>query len=275
MNSYPELLKNIMAEGQVVKPHGREVRELMKAQLTVTPACNIYAWPGVRPIEKIQDYLWKEMAWYMSGDRHANHISKYAGLWDKIKNPDGTLNSNYGHLVFYNRTWHPSLGLVTLTPFQWAVNRLKNDIDSRQAVITYNTGGFNFDGNDDYICTQHQAFFIRDNVLRCFIALRSSDAIFGLTFNMPWWSLVHQQLLLELRRYYPKLTLGNIEVDIYSAHVYRQHYGLVEALIAGKPDRWWLSVDIPIPTKGGAPMDWYERHLKDYVSINNHEEAAK
>lgn len=275
MNTYPQLLNKIMAKGDIVKPHGREVKEILHARLEVSPFCNIYSWDEIRPIKKIIAYLWKELAWYLSGDRHALHISKYAGLWEKIKNSDGTLNSNYGHLVFHNRTHHPSLGEITLSPFQWASKCLLDDPDSRQAIMTYNTGGFNFVGNDDYICTQHQAFFIRQNKLICFIALRSSDAIFGLTYNMPWWSLVHQMLRLSLLSKYPDLELGGICVDIYSAHIYKQHYDLVGKMISRRPHKWLLSVNRQIPIKG-APMDWYERHLPDYVSINvSSKEAAK
>ena len=265
--NYPQLLKHIMNEGVVVNPRGREVREVMKTQLTIEPYSNLYAWKNARPIEKIEGYLWEELAWYMSGERKAEHIAKFAGLWDKIKNSDGTLNSNYGFLVFYNRTWHPSLGLVTSTPFQWAVKCLKNDRYSRQAVMTYNTGGFNFEGNDDYICTQHQAFFIRDNVLRCFIALRSSDAIFGLTFNMPWWSLVHQQLWQYLKEFYPDLQLGDIELDIYSAHIYSIHYKLVESMLAEKPERYRLAVEQRIPISGNLELSWYRENLKNYITI--------
>lgn len=273
--TYPELLKHIMTTGHTAKPHGREIREVLKTQLEVTPACNLYAWPGIRPYDKIMAYLWNELAWYLSGDRMAKHIGKYAGLWEKIKNPDGTLNSNYGFLVFYNKTWHPSLGKIAMTPYQWALKVLRKDSDSRQAIMTYNTGGFNFDGNDDYICTQHQAFFIRDNVLRCFVALRSSDAIYGLTFNMPWWSLVHQQLWHDLKKYYPKLMLGNIEVDIYSAHVYAHHYELVDKMIALQPDRYWLNVDrvIPVSTFGTMGFEMSRELVKDYITVVNKEAA--
>lgn len=265
--NYPELLKHIMQKGKVVDPRGREVCEFMKTRLIVDPEANIFAFPKARPIEKLEAYLWQELAWYMSGDRHSKHIAKFASLWDKIKNPDGTLNSNYGHLVFYQRTPHPSLGLVTCTPFQWAVKALKMDPFCRQAVITYNNGGYNFEGNDDYICTQHQAFFIRDNVLLCYVALRSSDAIFGLPYNMPWWSLVHQQLWHALRPYYPNLIVGKIEVDIYSAHVYKQHYGLVERMLQENFEIYKLSVDRMIPTTGPHDLDWYRNHIKDFVKI--------
>lgn len=257
-----------MTEGTVISPRGEEVRELVKAQLIVTPECNIYSWPEFRPIEKIRGYLRRELAWYLSGDRSAEPISKYASLWDRIKNEDGTLNSNYGYLVFHNRTPHPSLGPCTRTPFEWAASSLIADKETRQAVITYNTGGFNFQGNKDYICTQHQAFLIRDNVLRCFIALRSSDAIYGLPFNMPWWSLVHQQLFHTLRPHYPELTLGNIEVDIYSAHVYQRHYDVVNHMIASPNiERWKLKLHEAIPIGEHRGLQWHQDHLRRYVSI--------
>lgn len=271
--NYPDLLANIMANGKVIAPRKREIREIVKARLEIHPYVNIYAWPAARSIEKIEGYLWKELAWYMSGNRDAQHIAQFAGMWDKIKNPDGSLNSNYGHLVFYNRTRHPSLGDVCATPFEWARSCLLADQDSRQAVITYNTGGFNFAGNDDYICTQHQSFLIRDGLLRCFIALRSSDAIFGLTFNMPWWSLVHQQLWRSLREQYPGLRLGSIEIDIYSAHIYAHHYKLVEDMLREKPERYWLGVERAIPIGAGG-AEWYQNHIREFVKIRS-QEAAK
>jgi thymidylate synthase len=277
--NYPELLKSILYYGKEVSPRNRTVRELVKVQLTIPPDCNIYAWPGIRPIEKIESYLWEELAWYMSGNRLAKHIAKFAGLWEKIKNSDGTLNSNYGFLVFYNATAHPSLGRVTHTPFEWARRALINDQDSRQAIITYNTGGFNFDGNDDYICTQHQSFLIRNNTLHCFVALRSSDAIFGLTFNMPWWSLVQQQLWLSLRNYYPDLKIGHIEVDIYSAHIYAHHFELVREMTSKKPDYYRLKVENTIPlgalNEERCDLDWYRKNIKNYVSVDGvNQEAA-
>jgi hypothetical protein len=156
---YLTLLKTIMDEGKTINPRGEEVKELMHVQLEVDE--NIFAFSGVRELDFILNYWRREWAWYMTGDRLGTQVEPYAKLWTRIKNEDKTLNSNYGHLVFYNTTPHPSLSpqiKAIMTPFQWAHHSLKNDMNSRQAMITYNTGGFNFEGNKDYICTQHQAF---------------------------------------------------------------------------------------------------------------------
>lgn len=158
------------------------------------------------------------------------------------------------------------MGPITKTPFEWAVYSLEKDRESRQAVMTYNTGAFNFEGNNDYICTQHQAFFIRKGRLECYIALRSSDAIFGLTYNMPWWSIVHQQLFLRLKEKYPELQLGAIRVTIYSAHIYEQHWSLVRSMLATDIKRYQAVLQRPIPLNHS--IEWYVENMASHIKID-------
>ena len=186
---YVELLEAIMDRGHEI----RGTKELMGVNLSVGENC-LHDFGDVRPFKSTLKYLQKEICWYLAGDRSAGRISEHAGLWDKIKNSDGTINSNYGFLVFYNLIPHPSLNVPMYTPFEWAARSLERDKNTRQGMVTYNTGGFNFEGNKDYICSQHQAFYIRSDSLLCFVALRSSDAIYGLTYNMHWWQLVYLQM---------------------------------------------------------------------------------
>ena len=259
---YPALLKKIMSEGSIVNPRGSECRELMHARLAVKNP--IYHWPS-RPLDKILGYWRKEWAWYMSGDREDScSIARYARMWQDIMNEDGSLNSNYGYLVFYHQTPHPSMGEITMTPFAWAKRSLQLDKDSRRAIITYNNGGYNFIDNLDYICTQHQAFYIRNNKLLCYVALRSSDAIFGLPYNMPWWVFVAQQLRLELLPWYPELELAPVEVDIYSAHIYKRHYNLVETMLSEEhKEESFESVSVPLD----YPMAYYDESFKTLVGM--------
>lgn len=537
--NYPSLLAHIRYAGKIISPRGEEVREVTHVQLEVTN--NIFEFPGVRNLETILNYWRKEWAWYMTGDRDGKYIEQYAKLWSRIKNPDNSLNSNYGYLVFYNRTEHPSNRLEnidnlpgkctpivnTLAPFDWAFQSLKVDKNSRQAVMTYNTGGFNFLGNRDYICftgdtivhspegnksiseiheilkrsgkypvyswnseskdieikyavrskltemkktvrvllddntfidctenhkflvkrtsyydkhrfkivyewveakdlklndrllpirytmlgggagivkntasnfsysnqkkisreyyeflygdiggldvhhkngdpfdnkksnlevlsrsehtshhqktdnsvfkirdreawkrkqsiattnrnlydleyrnkrgygnhkvisvvknnetsnvynievednhnyfvgsgvlvkncTQHQAFFIRNNALNCYVALRSSDAIYGLPYNMLWWSFVQQQLRRELVQFYPELRIGELLVTIYSAHMYKQHYHLVEDMIHVKANNKHalLVGDVVL----GHSLETYEKQFDATFQILN------
>lgn len=267
INNYISLLTTIMNYGKVVSPRGKEIKELMHVKLNIAPECNVYSFPEVRDINLLTNYANKELPWYYSGIRDADYIKNEAKIWKKIVNPDNSLNSNYGYLVYYHQTIHPSLGNITKTPFHWALYSLIEDKDTRQAIMTYNNGGYNYVGNNDYICTQHQAFFIRDNILKCFIALRSSDSIYGLPYNMMWWSLVHQDLYLQLLPTYPDLKRGDIEVDIYSSHIYQPHYELVDKMLEGKNKRHFLELNRPMEI--GHSLSYYLENLKTYLTLKD------
>lgn len=262
---YPSLLRAIMSEGKTCHPHGKEIKELMHIRLEVDDP--LFYWKELRPLEKLLAYWKEEWSWYMTGKRcETAQIEKAARLWSEIKNEDGSLNSNYGYLVFYQETEHPSMGRVTMTPFEWARRSLQLDMDSRQAMMTYNNGGYNFMGNRDYICTQHQAFYIRENRLFCYVALRSSDAIWGLAYNMPWWNFVAQQLLLGVRAYYPGIELAPIEVDIYSAHIYARHFPMVEKLLESRPVSVNFTCREIVPLD--MEMDFYRESFERFVCVN-------
>ena len=253
--NYVELLREILENGK----KNRDTLELMHVPLLVNEDC-IYDFPEVRPLSQTSQYMMAEIPWFMSGDRDQKEISKYAKLWSKIKNVDGTVNSNYGHLVFYNVVVHPSLGSVALPPFEWAAKCLEEDWNSRQGVVTYNTGAYNYPGNLDYICSQHQAFYIRNESLLCFVALRSSDSIWGLPYNMVWWQLIYQQMYIRLKKKYPWLRKSGIKVTIYSSHIYEKHFELVRKMLNTfeKVHTFKLEEEIPL----GHNHEWYKEHLK-------------
>ena len=165
-----------------------------------------------------------------------------------------SVNSQYGNLVFYRKNFYD------FTSFEWAVEKLREDKSTRKALVLYNDKDFFFSSNRDLICNQYQNFLIRDNELKCFVHLRSSDAIFGLTFNIPWWSLVHQQLYLTLLKDYPDLRLGSILASIDSSHIYENKFELVENMLDSpiKEDRFLrLKKIIPL----GKSFEFYKNEV--------------
>lgn len=258
--NYPQLLKHLKDKGQ----YNSGTQELMHLELEVSPKC-LYSFGTVRPLQKIEDYMIPELSWYFSGDRSSEFISKKAKLWGEIVNPDRTLNSNYGYLVFYHKTPHPSLDSTkTLPSFEWAARALENNVNSRQGMVTYNNGGYNFVGNKDYICSQHQAFYIREGKLLCYVALRSSDAIYGLPYNMVWWQAVYQQMLLRLRKTY-SLTAEDIRVTIYSSHYYEKHSKLIDEMLKCKVFEYEFYLRNIVPL--GNTLDWYLENIQRYISV--------
>lgn len=204
-----------------------------------------------RSFDQIQKYLYGEFSWYMSGSRNVADISKYSKFWENIQNKDGTVNSNYGYLVFYTNQ------------FAWSFYQLETDMNTRQAVILYNDKEYYYSGNKDFICTQLQQFFIRDNKLVSQVYIRSSDAIFGLTYDIPWWRFVQQQMLLKLKQTaYPDLELGFMKVCFGSLHIYENKYHLLDPQnIRG------YKIDLQEVVPLDMSMEWYEKNLQKMLYI--------
>lgn len=239
---YWTLLSELLYSGKEIETRGLKTKELRRVQLHVDHY-NTVSHPKYRPWSKIKEYLFAEFSWFMTGERYLRNILPYSKFWGKIANPDGTANSNYGDLVFYRNN---SRGISS---FNWALLQLIEDKNTRKALVLYNDREFFYPENKDLICNQYQHFLIRDNKLECDVGLRSSDAIYGLTFNIPWWSLVHQQMFLILKNRYPKLELGNIVANIGSSHIYENKWELVKNIVSSSEREYrfiTLTKEIPM-----------------------------
>lgn len=258
--TYFNLLKNVFLYGKEVKTRGLKTRELLFQTLDVT-TYNAFGVENIRDWSEISKYLFAEIAWYMTGDRTLDKIRPYSKFWDTIKNPDGKINSNYGDLVFYR------LNGDKTTSFSWALRKLIEDKYTRKAIILYNDREFFFDDNKDLICNQYQQFFIRDNVLHCGMTLRSSDMIYGLTFNIPWWSFVHQLMFLCLKEYYPDLKCGFIKAFLGSVHIYENKFDLVEDMLNGKKQLKQLVVKDVLYLFNN--FEFYHQKLKEIIEVRD------
>lgn len=251
---YFRLLWEIINNGKVTNPRGLETKEIINARLTIDNY-NFWSLPE-RPLKKTLPYLYGELAWYFSGSRLASDIGKYSKFWLKLADKDGIVNSNYGYLVYYKSNKNG------LTSFEWAAQTLAKDPHSRQAIILYNDRDSYYKGNKDFICTQLQHFLIREGVLYSIIYLRSSDAILGLSYDIPWWSIVHQSMAMYL-----DVKPGKIDVNIGSSHIYANKYKIVADMLVNPEHNFFhLELKKPIPLKMGFP--WYESNINNYFSLN-------
>lgn len=261
MRHYIHLLKNLLEFGDKVTTRGLTTIELLNVHLTLEPYQVLYSEPNVRSLEtKILPYLRAELAWYFEGVASVSDIKKYAKMWESISNSKGEANSNYGKMVFYDRIhWFNS------SYFDWCKIQLETDINSRKAIILYNRPEYFYD-TKDFICTQTQQFFIRDNKLSSTVYIRSSDAIRGLTFDIPWWSIVQQYLMLKLRAQYPSLELGQLTIFIGSSHIYAEHKNLTRIMSKSK-DMSFYNLELKtVPELNKSFVHYYET-IMDHISI--------
>jgi thymidylate synthase len=94
----------------------------------------------------------------------------------------------------------------------------------------FNQPKFQFEGNKDFVCTMYANFFIRNNKLNMKIQMRSNDIFYGLTFDAPFFSFLHQSVYLILKDQYSDLELGVYHHFADNIHFYERHFELAEEI---------------------------------------------
>lgn len=230
---YPEFISS---------PRGFKVHECLNASLVIkNPLSNLFknSYRGI-PLK----YLKKEVALYLSARRDAEGFEEASKFWANIKTPDNLINSAYGYLIFE--------GTKTVngkTQFEWVVDSLKQDKDSRQAIMFFNKPEFQYEGNKDFVCTLNMIFHIRDNRLYATTNMRSQDIRRGMQFDIPFFTLVQYLVYLELKQVYPELTLGWYRHNCASLHIYDNLVGNESDIDLAKHmlDAEWSEDFMPMP----------------------------
>lgn len=226
----------------VSAPRGQKVREKFNYQFMITnPTTESIVTKDEERNKVIDDYSKKEFDLYNSCTNSAEDFGKASKFWLKLANPDGTVNSAYGYLIWKYKshgsdfetemvcTSPPkfkgdgSLNVMTpvrRTPWEWAKQSLIADKDTRQAILRFSLPEHQFMGNKDQTCTMHGIFMIRDNKLNLTITMRSNDLTLGLVYDLPWFiSLIHR-MRDELKDVYPDLEIGNYSHYVHNLHIY-------------------------------------------------------
>jgi|AntRauTorcE11897_2_1112592.scaffolds.fasta_scaffold08462_3 thymidylate synthase len=224
-HAYSALGDSLLETGETHAPRGVETKELRDVQYTITDSySNLYE-NSERSVPK--KYLANELLWYFSGSNNVRFISRNAKLWNRIKNPDGeTVNSAYGHLLFNDPNEYG------ITEWNWAKQSLADDLDTRQALIRFNKPNHSWFGNRDFVCTLTGIFLVRDNKLHLSINQRSCDIMTGLTFDVPFFMLLMQLMILELKHEHDiDVEMGTFTHTIHSLHVYSKDYDKLNRML--------------------------------------------
>lgn len=207
--------------------------ELMDAKLVLDPRDSELSYGDIRPFNK--KYAIQEEDWYMSLDRC---IKGHDGIennktWSRIASDKGFVNSNYGYLVYAKRTAGKS-------QYEYALNSLKESYDGvnsgRQSVIYYAGPDMQVNWNDnihakhDFTCTFETQYFIRKNKLYYIVYQRSSDSIFGLTYDFHHHCNVYKKFYKDLRKSGIKVKIGKIIMNFGSLHLYERHFDLIKKI---------------------------------------------
>jgi thymidylate synthase len=255
-------------------PRDMKIRECTNVQLEFNPRYSLYE--NDRRSSQFR-YIAAELLWYFSGRRDVAFISRFAKFWESLDNGDGTVNSAYGHLLFGDSNEH------SYTEWDWLMESLANDSDTRQAVIHFNKPSHKRDGNRDFVCTLSGTFQIRGGKLNLKVHMRSNDMILGTPTDVAFFCLLQEQVLVLLKRVYPALVLGSYVHEVDSLHIYERHFGLVSSMleqefyplelprigdnlvsVTGSPNKHILSMISLI--ESGQALPQYKDHLFNWIS---------
>lgn len=229
-------------------PRGMPVREKLDYTFRVlNPVNEPIVTKDLERNKVIATYTAKEVELYDSCTNLASDFGKASKFWEKLANPDGTVNSAYGYLIWENRSngnqefefaeriakgdymYHTSAGMRT--PWQWAKESLLADKDTRQAILRFSLPEHQWMGNKDQTCTMHGNFLIRNDQLHLSVVMRSNDLTLGLVYDMPWFVSLMDRMVEELKPTYPNLTKGFYTHTVHSLHIYEKNEEMVLKMI--------------------------------------------
>ena len=226
--TFAEIYKNVLSDvlfnpEYESKPRDKKIKEITNVSFVIeNPYYCLYS--NKRRSSQLK-YIAAELVWYFTGRNDTDFISKFAKFWQYIDNGDGTVNSAYGNLIFNEKNEYH------ITQYEWAINSLKKDKDSRQAILHFNKPKHQWSDNKDFVCTLNSIFQIRNNRLNFTVNMRSNDLILGTPTDIAFFSLLQQQALKHLQLYYPDLKMGTYTHNVNSLHIYEKHFGLVNEML--------------------------------------------
>lgn len=231
--AYLGTLKDIITNHDYVSsPRGLKILEKMNYSFKVlNPSDSPIVTMSENRNKKIASYTEKEKQLYKSCSNRVEDFAKASKFWEQIANPDGTINSAYGYLIWKNKSHGGTFDSEKITPWEWAKTSLIRDKDTRQAILRFSLPEHQWSGNKDQVCTMHGIFHIRDNKLHLTINMRSNDVVLGLAYDMPWFCSLIDKMLQELKPVYPELSKGTYTHIVHSMHVYEKDINLVNEML--------------------------------------------
>ena len=222
-DAYSDSIKFLLTYGLVNNARGTTSKELLNVALVIEDPTQCLYDNSVRGSQ--QKYIAAEFLWYYAGRSDSAFISKWAKFWEEIQNIDGTVNSAYGNLIFTEKNEH------AISQYQWAIQSLATDQNTRQAVLHFNKPKHQYPLNKDFVCTMYANLHIRQNKLYMSVFMRSNDAIWGTATDVAFFCSLQMQILSHLKPFYPDLELGTYTHVANSYHVYDRHYDLASRML--------------------------------------------
>jgi len=224
---FKEMANKINNNDLILDKSGVKIAETLAPRVVLDPQQITLDFNGRKSPKK---YISRENEWYYSHELKIDRVSDVA-IWNQVSDINNEINSNYGNLVYSRNNF---------SQFSQVVKTLTNHKESRQGIIIYTRPSIHFEWNSfdagDFICTNYQQFFIRDNQLHCVTSMRSNDLIYGTFNDLPWFHTVIQDMYIHMSEVYPELEYGKHIFIPNSLHAYERHFDKVFDVVENNKD---------------------------------------
>jgi thymidylate synthase len=210
VNGYVDLVQHVLKHGKEVAPRGQKTREIEDAIIRIEDVTNVLPMnigrgtvPGIGAVEACQ---------LLSGTSFPDLVI--------------AIGPQFKNYTEDNGIFHGAYGPRTNGQFETIIDRLRQDPDTRQAVVTIWNPQYDLQPSKrDYPCTILHQFRIRDNKLNMSVYMRSNDVWLGAAYDFFQFTRVQLAIASVLG-----IEPGTYNHHVGSLHIYEQHYQPAEDL---------------------------------------------
>ena len=207
---YKDMIQDVYTKGLETSPRNMKVKELLGYSVVLDPNDNVITLPGVATN---LDYAKEELLWYLNGTNRIDFSDRIKRVWSRYSDDGETVNSNYGNRLFGKNE------KMNINQWEWAKNKLREDSDSRQALMNINSYFDKEKPTKDFPCTIGIQAFIRENKLHWVVLMRSNDIFKGFRNDMYCFTELQKRMAEEL-----KVEVGDYHHFASSMHLYEQDF---------------------------------------------------
>jgi thymidylate synthase len=210
VNGYVDLVKHVLEHGKEVAPRGMKTLEIEDAIIRIDNVFNTLPLevgrgtvPGIGAVEACQ-------------------------LLAGVTIPDLVISvgPQFANYAEDNGLFHGAYGPRTAGQYDIIIDRLMQDPDTRQAVVTIWNPQLDLqERKRDYPCTILHQFRIRNNKLNMSVYMRSNDVWLGAAYDFFQFTRVQIAMASVLG-----IEPGKYTHHVGSLHIYEQHYASADKL---------------------------------------------
>lgn len=172
-------------------------------------------------------YAAGELLCYIRGTNKKEDFAFYSKSWNKLANPDGTINSAYGYRMFH-RIDNSNVPQSTENRFHYALTQLLENPETKNAVIMLrDDSDLDPEHQKDRCCTLCLCFNIRDGKLNCRTIMRSQDLWLGLPYDVFCFTRLMQIMLYNYNASCEdgkEVQLGTYTHQVLNLHLYEKDW---------------------------------------------------